>query len=195
MVTVILLAAAPGAGKTSACQRTLALAREAGMRVGGVLAPAYDAPEGHKQGIEAQDVLTGEYRLLAQLVPQARATVGRYRFDPEALAWALERVQLALRAPIDLVLIDEIGPLELERNAGLAPALVELPQAEACVALLCVRAELLSRLEERLRPLAPRVVMLTLANRDQLPERLCEEIWGPVAQRWAANTASSLWTR
>lgn len=178
MVHVILLSAPIGSGKTTACRRCVQLAKDAELRVGGILSLArYDA-QGQKIGIDAEDVLTGERRELAHIEADARlATVGRYRFEPAALEWATQRVLQALAAPIDAVLIDEIGPLELVKQGGLAPALEALAEAQAAAVVLVVRSELLMRLQDRLSALAPLTVGLTLANRNQIPARLLEEIW------------------
>ena len=184
MVHVVLLAAPKGAGKTTACERFVDQARKAGLRLVGILAsPRFDQ-DGRRVGIDAVNVSAQEERPLAVVEPEAqRRTVGKYRFDPEAMEWALERVMLALGAPIDLVMIDEIGPLELLQGGGFAPALERLPVAEAASAVLLVRSELLARLQERVQALAPVTITLTLRNRDQAPARLLEEVWAPISRR------------
>ena len=81
---------------------------------------------------EASRVERFDWRELAHVEADVRlTTVGRYRFEPTALEWATQRVLQALAAPIDAVLIDEIGPLELVKQAGLAPALEALLTALA----------------------------------------------------------------
>ena len=148
------------------------------------LAARYDQ-EGHKIGIDAVDAFTNESRPLATLEPDpARATVGQYRFDPAIMEWALSRVQLALSAPIDVVIVDEIGPLELAQKGGFAPALEQLLVAQATTAILCVRAELLTRLQVELTAYSPATISLTRSNRDQVPMHIFEQVWGPVSQRW-----------
>lgn len=187
MVHVVLLAAPKGAGKTTACERFVDQARKAGLRVGGILASPRLDQDGRKVSIDAVDASTQEQRPLAVVEPEAqRRTVGQYRFEPQTMEWALERVMLALGAPIDLVVIDEIGPLELLQGEGFAPALERLPVAEAASAVLLVRSELLARLQDRLQALAPVTITLTLRNRDQAPARLLEEVWTPISRRWDA---------
>jgi nucleoside-triphosphatase THEP1 len=183
MTRLVLLSAPRGAGKTTACQQFVALAREAGMRLGGILAPARLDHNANKVGIVALDVFTGEQRLLASIeVDERLRTIGCYRFEDQTLDWALGQVMHALEAPIDVVIVDEIGPLELLKLAGFAPVLGALPAAQATVTLLVVRTELLTRLQERLRALEPLTVTLTLANRDQIPARLFAEVWGTVSK-------------
>jgi nucleoside-triphosphatase len=183
MTHLILLAAPRGAGKTTACQRFVAQAREAGLRIGGILAVAHIAPDGRRLGYAVMDAFSEEVRELAVSEPdERRRTVGQFRFDATNLAWALERITTALRAPIDAVVLDEIGPLELVHGGGLAPALDLMSTAQAAVAVLVVRAELLTRLQDRLSALRPTALTLTLANREQTPARLLESVWEHVAR-------------
>ena len=178
MIHLVLLSAPRGAGKTTACCRLVCQAREMDLRLGGILTLARCDEGGARIGLDAVDILTQERRPLAVVTadPQ-QATVGSYRFDTQNLAWALERALLALAAPIDAVVVDEIGPLELIQGAGFAPVLDHLAEAQAAAAILVVRAELLTRLQTRLAAFRPTTVTLTLANRDQIPARLLEEIW------------------
>ncbi len=178
MTRILLLTAPRGAGKTTACERMIQRAREAGLSVGGILTPArYDA-SGAKSGFYAVDLASGEQRELAIVASdEAQRTVGRFCFDADALAWAAERALWALNAPLDVVVIDEIGPLELERGQGFASALTALPQARARAAILIVRTELALRLQELLRAMRPIVIVLTQRDRDQIPTRLLEEVW------------------
>jgi nucleoside-triphosphatase len=181
MTHVILLAAPRGAGKTTACQRFVAQAREAGLRIGGILAVAHIAPDGRRLGYAVMDAFSAEVRELAVFEPdERRRTVGQFRFDPANLAWALERITMALQAPLDAVVLDEIGPLELLQGGGLAPALDYLSAAQAAVAVLVVRTELLTRLQERLSALKPTTLALMLTNREQVPAQLLESVWAHV---------------
>jgi nucleoside-triphosphatase THEP1 len=186
MVYTILLTAPRGAGKTTACERFLEHARKAGMRVGGILAPTRSRQDGTKVGIDVVDAFSLERRELATIEADPRLrTIGPFRFDVEVMAWALEQLTLALAAPIDVVLADEIGPLELTFGGGLAPALEAMHTAQAASAILVVRSELLLQLQELLTTLRPITITLTRTNRDQVPARLFQEVWVPVSQRWS----------
>lgn len=188
MIHLVLLSAPRSSGKSTVCQRFAARAREAGLRVGGIYAPARTDDAGKKAGIDAVDAFTDERRPLAQvLTDPATATVGQYRFDEAAMAWALDKVLAALDSPIDSVVIDEIGSLELAQNRGYAPALDRLATAKVSSGLVVVRSELLTQLQDRLRDIQPLTVTLTRTNRDQLPARILDEIWASVAQRWQEN--------
>ena len=181
---VVLLTGDSGAGKSTACARLVDLARCEGLSVGGVLAPEVLGAAGARCGIRVVHARTQEFRLLA-IAKGEKGLVGgespfaviqgAYRFDPDALDWAVGRATADLESPLDLVVIDEIGPLELRRNRGFAPALEAIPSAACRAIVLVVRPGLARTLEERLAPLRSRIVRLVRANRDGVPERLlCE---------------------
>lgn len=121
----------------------------------------------------AVDIATREERLLGEAKPDEEPrTVGRYRFDPTTMQWALDCILRALQCRHDLVIIDEIGPLELLQNRGYAPALAQLGESLARTVLVVVRRELQGALEERLCSLQPIAFDLTLDNREEMPGRL-----------------------
>jgi nucleoside-triphosphatase THEP1 len=70
------------------------------------------------------------------------------------------------RAQRPVIVIDEIGSLELERGEGLAPVLPLL--ADAGDLLLVVRPELVARVEELVLRHARGVVLVTPENREVL---------------------------
>jgi nucleoside-triphosphatase THEP1 len=162
---LILLSGPIGSGKTMLCEQVAAAARERGMRVAGVLAPAI-VEGGAKVGIEAVDLVSGERRLLARSDRDlGGVSVGRYSFDDETLAWVLALQQEAL-AGDGLVFVDEIGRLELNRGGGLAPLIPALAQPRHARTVVIVRDLVLERMVARVAPAAPHTVVLDPACRD-----------------------------
>jgi nucleoside-triphosphatase THEP1 len=109
---LFLLTAPSGVGKTTALQRSVLRARQQGLRVGGVLSLAQ--PHGHPPHPSAlwlEDIATGRRRLLAHVAAPAEASVGIWRFLEATVAWG--NALLADAADADLLVVDEIGPLEL----------------------------------------------------------------------------------
>lgn len=184
MIQVVLLSAARGAGKTTACQKFVVQAQQMGLRVGGILTPGRFDSQGLKTGIDIVDAHNGERRVFAVLEedPQ-RATIGKYHMDEETMQWSLQRILTALSAPIDAVIIDEIGPLELVKKKGFWPALDKLADAQASSVFMVVRPELLVCLQELLQPFQPATVTLSLSNRDEIPARMLGQVWGPLMKR------------
>jgi nucleoside-triphosphatase THEP1 len=170
---VALLTGPVGVGKTTVAGQVATLAAGRGYRVGGLLAPAILGPSGQKVGIWGVAVRRGERRMLAHTdVPLEGPHVGPYAFDAAALAWA--NAVLARDLPwADLLLVDEIGKLELWQAEGLAAILPPEghPQgglAAARRALVVVRDSLLPALCARLAGLALTTFAVTPENRDHL---------------------------
>jgi nucleoside-triphosphatase THEP1 len=167
MNEVLLLTGERGIGKTGVCQRVVREARERGLACAGVVSPAV-FEDGEKTGITLVEVATDEYRPLAvaeDLPPGVRW--GKYRFVPEALEWGAQVLEAA--TPCDLLVVDELGPLELEADQGLVAALDVLNAGGFSLALVVVRPELVEKLRERLGGRVAQILEVTLANREQLP--------------------------
>jgi nucleoside-triphosphatase THEP1 len=213
MDQTILLTGRRGVGKTTVCQAVAELARRRGYWPGGVITPAlYAYPEPFdftqdrqsrracpadwelgignweltKVGFEAMDVGSGERWPLAHTDQKMGGPrVGPYSFDPAALARALRVLRRAISAGCDLLMVDEIGPLELGQGKGFAPILDLLPVEGPTHTLIVVRPALLDPLLLRLRDAVRRpcrtgftVFSVTEENRDELPLQIVETLWG-----------------
>jgi len=163
---IVILTGARGVGKSTACNRTVWRARAAGWSCRGLV--TLSRLGGDRRDV--MDVHSGQIRRLTRREGGVRQ--GRFVFDTGVLAWGARRLG---RVPAcDLLVVDELGPLELERGQGWAVALDTLRRGAFRSALVVVRPELLRELERQLRASAPPVVEVTVANRDQLPLHLFE---------------------
>jgi nucleoside-triphosphatase THEP1 len=79
---------------------------------------------------------------------------------------------LTRTTPCDLLVVDEIGPLELERRGGWENAFDVLRGRDFALALVVVRPELVIKAQLRLPDCATVVLTVTRENRDQLPGTL-----------------------
>jgi len=173
-----LLTGAVGAGKTTAAERVTGLARRQGLVCGGLLAPALTDLRGSKIGIWGVDLLTGERRTLARTDREMSGPqIGTYSFDAAALTWANDAIEKAIGA-CDLLIVDEIGKLELRSHAGLAPIVPRLASGEVRRSLALVRASLLADLQVRLGQVEQIVFKLDTENRDELPPRVLARLFG-----------------
>jgi len=169
-----LLTGPIGVGKTTVAERVAGSALRRGLSCGGLLAPALVDPCGQKAGIWGVDLATGERRILARMDRDLGGPeVGPYSFDRDALRWAVEVVEGAI-PHADLVLVDEIGRLELWQNGGLAPVLSRLAAGEARRALVLVRESLLAELQARLEPTRQVVFAVDEENRGEMPSRVVQ---------------------
>lgn len=142
---LFLVTGACGTGKTTLCRALAGEAIALGRHVCGVLSPpVFDS--GRKVGINLIDLATRETRLLARRrEPDAREAGGvettEWRFDPVVLAWGDD--VLRETGACDLLVVDELGPLELERGEGWMSALPLLDAGAYRAALVVVRPSLL----------------------------------------------------
>jgi len=176
MTTILVLTGIIGSGKTTAASEVVSLARMNGLRCDGLLAPPRLAPDRRKVGIDSLRVGTGETRPLADRSPSGPGErCGVWRFLPGALDWALAAVMDAAASCPDLLVVDEMGPMELLEGRGLAPVLLALEAGDWPLALVLVRESLLSALQERLAECDVRVYRVEPDTRAELPEKIAQE--------------------
>jgi nucleoside-triphosphatase THEP1 len=174
-----LLTGPVGAGKTTVAERVVGLARRQGVVCGGLLAPAMVDRCGQKAGIWGMDVASSERRILARTDRDLGGpAVGSYSFDAEALAWAVGVVEKAIDLA-DLLVVDEIGKLELWRGIGLAPILPRLAAGQGGCSLVLVRDFLLAELQTRLGTVEQAVFEVSEKNRGELPSFILETFVKP----------------
>jgi nucleoside-triphosphatase THEP1 len=163
---IIILTGGRGVGKSTVCQRTVELAEACGYTCGGVVTLSH--PDGSREVLNAR---TGQWRWLT-VDPRLKRCViqGRFRFDPETIAWADD--VLARVVPCHLMVVDELGPMELERGEGWTNGMKVLRRGGFALALVVVRPELQVLAQDKLSPSMATVLTVTLENRDGLPDVL-----------------------
>lgn len=140
---LIVVTGAIGAGKTTWCGDLVAHVRASGGRAAGLLSPGVFMG-GQKIAIDLLDIAGGQRRRLAQRLatPDPASPTPHWRFDAETLAWGdtvLKRIDAC-----DLLIIDELGPLELVHGGGWRSAVPLLQRGDYCTACVVVRRSLLS---------------------------------------------------
>lgn len=139
-----LLTGERGAGKTGFCRLLVEHARASGWKVAGLLSPAVFAGES-KIGIQVEDLGSGQVRQLASVKAQPPFTqvLGKWHLDPVVLAWSDDVLKMI--KPCDLLVIDEIGPLELLQGQGWTAALPLLSRRGYRAGLVVIRPELVEK--------------------------------------------------
>jgi nucleoside-triphosphatase len=131
-----------GVGKTTLCQKVVERARQAGRQVTGLLSLGrFDA--GEKTGILAMDLGSGQTRRLASLIEGELegAQLGPWTFDTKVLEWGNTCLKQSART--DLLVIDEIGPLEFEKGLGWVSSFEILRRQAYQLAIVVIRPEFL----------------------------------------------------
>jgi nucleoside-triphosphatase len=165
----IILTGVPGIGKTTLAAR---IAESLGDRAGGVITGEI-REEGSRTGFVIES-LDGERRILASKHLRRGPRVGRYRVDVENL----DAVGIgALRRALDrkqIIVIDEIGKMELISAGFRAMILEALDSRLPTVATMGVSKNTFTE-AVRKRPDAE-VIFITTENRDALKDRVLELI-------------------
>ncbi len=137
---LFLVTGSRGAGKTTFCDRLVQAAREAGWQTAGLISrPVFEGSQ--RTAIDAEDLRTGTVQRLAVRSDSPTPGTKHWQFDSGAIEWG--NSVLRGSTPCDLLVVDELGPLEFEREAGWQAGLAAVDTRQFAIALVVVRAELL----------------------------------------------------
>jgi len=153
-----------GSGKTTACRQLADLARRRGLDCAGIVCPArFEGTS--KVGIDLLNLRTGECRPLAEADDQpSELRTTHYRFDAEVMAWGAAILNMA--CPCDVLIIDEIGPLELEQGQGWVNALTVLREEQFDLAVVVVRPGLIDAFRAQVGGVPPSLFSLPFSQPD-----------------------------
>jgi len=146
----LIVVGKPSSGKTSWCREYINWLGRHGFSVGGIISPV-TYKHGRRAGFNAIDLLTDKETPFACLSRHRSCNggerVGDYIISRDGILFACGAIKRAVDNKCDLVVIDEVGILEL-RGKGLMPA-VELALDSAVNVLLVVRSSLKEALQRR----------------------------------------------
>lgn len=138
---LLLIIGSSGAGKTTLCRSLVEEAHRLDRPVSGVLSHAQFDGE-RRVAILAEDLRSGRRELLTTRDDENPTPGSRHwRFDPQVMAWA-DQV-FAESTPTEFLVVDELGPLELNLEQGWQFALEAVDSKQYEVALVVVRSEIL----------------------------------------------------
>jgi nucleoside-triphosphatase len=165
----ILLEGRPGAGKTTAVARVAEILRGRGVAVSGIL--THELREGSARVGFALETLDGRRGTLARVGVRGALRVGRYG----VMLDDLERLAIpALQADADVVVVDELGRMELASAPFRAAVTALLERPVAVVATVHAKPDPFTDALKR-RPTVE-TVRLTPSNRDGLPAALARTL-------------------
>ncbi len=137
-----------GSGKTTFCQVLICQAQKKDWRIAGVLSPPILESD-EKVGINIVDLSTNQRKRLAKTREEGMdgpQTI-RWAFNEEALAWG--NAVLGSVSSCDLLIVDELGPLEFERNEGWMNGFSAVDAGEYKFAVIVVRPQLVVQALEK----------------------------------------------
>jgi nucleoside-triphosphatase len=145
-----LLSAASGAGKTTWCLEFVLQSHKQGLIVSGLLSPAV-FNGGQKNGIDLLDLATQERRRLAfrpsSNQGETGLVTGAWCLDRDTLTWGNQC--LRKQDDADILVMDEIGPLEFIHGKGLLAGLKLIDSGSYRLAIVTIRPSLLETAQQR----------------------------------------------
>jgi nucleoside-triphosphatase THEP1 len=145
---IFILSGAQGTGKTSLLATLVPAMRKEGMVVGGICAPVVHL-QGKRVGYDIEDIRTGVRSPLCRLAGVTLLPdVGRFRFLPDGFSAGRRALEIDPAHAPDVLIIDEVGPLELD-GKGWADSLETTLPSFPGVIILVVRSELVPQVLDR----------------------------------------------
>lgn len=102
----VLLTGLPGSGKTTLCRKIVQNLKS--KKIGGILSEEI-REGGERKGFKIIDLKTGAEGILAHVAQKEGPRVGKYKVNLHDI----EKFSKSLKEDCDLMIIDEIGPMEL----------------------------------------------------------------------------------
>jgi nucleoside-triphosphatase THEP1 len=165
-----------GAGKSVLCKRVADEAGRRGLSVAGLVTERLDDAPGSPRRVI--DLASGESRLFGSQRAAAAGTdplTPGWDYDQGMFDWANQ--VLSRSTPCDLLIVDEVGPLELKGSRGWVKALEALCAGDFRVALVVCRPALLPELTERLGSEPTQFTEVDLDTRESLAATLLQALF------------------
>lgn len=137
---VFIVTGAVGEGKTAWLVRLTGLLKESGISTGGILALRLKG-EGKTTGYDITDIRTGERTPFLRQTGVATVGVERFAMDEAGHRAGHRALDPAANRAMDVVIIDEVGPLEL-RGQGWSDRISGLLHETRVILILAVRKNL-----------------------------------------------------
>lgn len=168
---IVILSGQIGIGKTTICDKVVERARADGHVCGGVVSRKGRDRLG-RGIIRVEDLAAGggDAILAREGEPfKAGPSAGRFHYSPEGIEYAAKAILSG--AGSDLLVIDEVGRLELE-GEGFAPAMGEVGLKKLDRVLLVIREFLVDEAMDKLDIRTQEIVRIGYGNRDDLPDQI-----------------------
>ena len=170
----IFLTGEPGCGKTTVMKKTAELLVARGFKVGGMTSKEV-RERGMRKGFCVEDFITHEEGILAEVGLADGPRVGKYLVNLQDLdAIGVRAIQRATEAA-DVILIDELGPMELHSDRFIGSVREALSSSKHVLATIHKRTKHPFVTAVKSNP-AFTIFEVTTDNREELPVHIVEKI-------------------
>jgi nucleoside-triphosphatase len=178
----------PGVGKTTALVRTISLIRAHGYSIGGMISREVRV-KGERIGFELIDLSSGQKGVLASIKLNMGPKVGKYRVNLTDLAEIGAKSLLNAVDFYDIIVCDEIGPMELFSPDFRRAAKVVIDSDKPVIGIIhkSLNDPLLQELKSKL---SVEIIEVTHENREKLPEILAEKVISRIKGGYNENELS-----
>jgi nucleoside-triphosphatase len=109
----VLITGPPGSGKSTLIKDIVTFLKTKGISIGGISTPDFRSPQGRRLGFLIRDLASGEEQIMASTNIHSSLRVGKYGVDEKAIQEiGVKAIERAIEKS-DLIVIDEIGKMEL----------------------------------------------------------------------------------
>jgi nucleoside-triphosphatase len=173
----IFLTGSPGIGKTSVLLRVVKALKDRGCNVGGMI--SQEARTGSTRiGFRLIDLGTGREGWLAHIHQKTGPSIGKYRVNLRDLRTIGVNAILSALRNADVIIIDEIGPMELYSSDFIDAVTRAMKSTKIIIGIIHYRARdpLIFFIKTAQKT---RIVEVTSANRQRLHETVLHLITNP----------------
>lgn len=171
---IILITGAPGSGKTTVLSKTVEALKGHGVSIGGMISrEARDSCA--REGFEVIDLNSGKHGWLAHVHQKTGPQVGKYRVNLSDLERIGVKAVTEATQKYDVIVIDEIGPMELFSPKFKQAVKAALKSSKVVLAVVHAKAK--DPLISEAKGLAgAELFTVTVDNRDGLPQMLASRV-------------------
>ena len=173
MRQIIFLTGYPGIGKTTVIKKVVESLKSAGLNIGGFI--SYEVREkGRRVGFRILDLKTGQEGWLAHIKQPVGPRISKYKVNLKDLEnVGVKSLENAIKQA-DLIVIDEIGPMELFSGSFRIAVKKAIESDKAILGTIHYRArDPLIKMIKNCKDI--NIMEVTVANRNDLPKRILEK--------------------
>jgi nucleoside-triphosphatase len=170
---ICILSGDENVGKSTLCRRLIEYAKSRNILVSGI-SSELEIVNFQRKAINSFDIKTGEKVNLAVYTPgwDKEKPERKWKFNRDAINWGNNVLRKSV--PTNLLMIDEIGYLELEKGEGWNECFNVLESNQYQLATVVIRPELLGLISQRYKKIS--VYTLQKHNRKEIEIELMDKL-------------------